>query len=198
MHSEFQNIIDKWTANQTIEVKIITLFEKVRDIPYGNIGSRKPLDVYSQNKGTCSGKHELLKALYKTLGIQVKDFIIMHNFNELHIKYPTNIQQILEKTNIIDPHNFIKIKINNKWCTVDVTWDKALKKHGFLVNENWNGKSNMKISVTKGGKIHETEKSIILKEKLLKNMPEELQKEREIFLEKLTIWLDILRRKDTI
>jgi len=198
MHSEFQNIIKKWTANQSIEVKIITLFEKVRDIPYGDIGSRKPLDVYSQNKGTCSGKHELLKALYKTLGISVKDFIIIHNFKKLPVNYPINIQQILEKTTIIDPHNFIKIKINNKWYIVDVTWDKALKKHGFPVNENWDGKSNMKISVTKGGEIYETEKPIVLKEKLLKNMSEEFQKERKIFLEKLTIWLDILRRKNTI
>ncbi len=70
----------KRVKNQSFDAKIITLFEKVCDIPYGNIGSRNQLDVYKQNKGTYSLKHELLKALYKELEISVKDFIIMHPF----------------------------------------------------------------------------------------------------------------------
>jgi len=193
MHSEYQNIIKKWTNNQSFEEKIITLFEKVRDIPYGDIGSRNPLDVYTQNKGTCSGKHELLKGLYKELGIPVKDFIIMHKFKELPITYPTNIQEVLDATDIIDPHNFIKIEVDGKWVTVDVTWDKNLKKLDFPINENWDGKTNMNVSVAQGGEIYETENSIKLKEELLTKLLKVQQKERKVFLEKFTQYLDNVR-----
>ena len=198
MHSEIQNIIKKWTKNQSFETKIVTLFEKVRDIPYGNIGSRKPLDVYHQNMGTCSGKHALLKVLYSELGIPVKDFISMHSFNKLPITYPDIIKELLDKTTIIDPHNFIKIKIDNKWILIDATWDTSLKKYGFPVNENWNGKSNMNISVIKEGEIYKTDTPIILKEELLHNFSEKLQTDRKIFLKEFTKWLIVLRKKDTL
>ncbi len=198
MHAEYQHIIKKWTKNQSLEAKIITLFEKVRDIPYGDIGSRNPLDVYKQNRGTCSGKHELLKALYKELGIPVKDFIIMHRFKELPILFPINIQKILNTTDIIDPHNFIKIEIDGKWITVDVTWDKNLKKLGFPINENWDGKTNLNISVVPEGKIYEAENPIELKQKLISKQAKIAQKERKLFLKAVTEWLDKARGSDRI
>jgi len=189
MHLEYQNIIKKWTKNQPLDVKIITLFEIIRDIPYGSIGSRNPLDVYHQNMGTCSGKHALLKALYVELGLEVKDFIVMHSFNNLPVKYPENIQKILSKNTILDPHNFIKIKINDEWLTIDVTWDKGLKKLGFPLNESWNGKSNLDILVAYEGEIIETDNPIDLKMELLKKLPTQDQKNREKFINKLTEWL---------
>lgn len=63
-----KKIIQEWANDLPLKKNIIKLFEKVRDIPYGDIGSRDPQDVYKKNKGTCSGKHELLKELYKELG----------------------------------------------------------------------------------------------------------------------------------
>ncbi|MFK5958430.1 MAG: hypothetical protein QM495_06090 [Lutibacter sp.] len=189
MQVKYQHIIKKWTNNQSFDEKIITLFKKVRDIPYGTIGSRNPLDVYHQNMGTCSGKHALLKALYVELGLEVKDFIVMHNFNKLPIKYPKNIQKIILENRIIDPHNFIKIKRGNQWFTVDVTWDKGLKKLGFPMNENWDGKSNLAILVAYEGKIFETVDPIALKKEFLQKLPNKNQKERIVFIKKLTKWL---------
>ncbi|HID42165.1 MAG TPA: hypothetical protein EYP30_00030 [Archaeoglobaceae archaeon] len=69
------------------ERTLIRIFERVRDIPYGIINSRNPEDVYRKNKGTCSGKHLLLKELYLTLGMRVKDVICFHLNEEL----PRNI-----------------------------------------------------------------------------------------------------------
>ena len=193
MQAEYRYIIKKWTNNQSFNEKIITLFEKVRDIPYGAIGSRNPLDVYHQNMGTCSGKHTLLKALYKELGLEVKDFIVMHAFNKLPIEYPENLKELLSKTTVIDPHNFIKIKRNNQWFTVDVTWDNKLKKLGFPINKNWDGNFNLNISVALGGEILETDDAVALKIELLQKLSNTAQKEREIFLEKFTDWLSLER-----
>lgn len=103
-----QKIIEEWAGDQSIEKKIITLFEKVRDIPYGNIGSRDPADVYKEGKGTCSGKHELLKELYQELGIKTKDFLIMHRFKEMPVDFPEDIMTILNRSDIVDPHNFFQ------------------------------------------------------------------------------------------
>ena len=194
MNSELQKILEKWTGDQPLDQKIVTLFEKVRDIPYGSIGSRDPMDVYRKNKGTCSGKHELLKVLYRELGIPVKDFIIMHRFKKLPVKFPNDIQEILDRTDIVDPHNFFKIQRDNKWYTVDITWDKDLKKLGFTVNEKWDGKSDMEIAVAPGGKIYETDDPIVLKKELISKLSERTQKERKLFLKKLTKWLDYLRK----
>ncbi|MCF6182286.1 hypothetical protein [Lutibacter sp.] len=191
MRTNFYNdIVIKWTGNISLEEKIMLLFNKVRDIPYGSICSRNPKDVYLQQKGTCSGKHELLKGLYKSLGIPVKDYIILHSFNNLPVKYPKNIKEFLAKNKIVDPHNFLKIKIEDNWIVVDVTWDLPLKNLGFPVNENWNGKVDGKISVAQGGKIMETDNPILKKQELLSEFSVLEQKNRKQFLRLLTNWLE--------
>lgn len=190
-----QQIIQEWTGRQPLEQKVITLFEKVRDIPYGNIGSRDPADIYRKNKGTCSGKHELLKELYQELGIQVKDFLIMHRFKEMSVNFPEDIQSILNRSDIVDPHNFFRILVDDNWVTVDVTWDKPTRKLGFTVNENWDGKSDMKIAVAPGGEIFETDESMTLKKELIGKLPINVQEDRKLFLVKATEWLDTLREK---
>lgn len=189
MNSEYQKIIDHWAKNQSFDDTVVTLFKKVRDIPYGDIGSRDPLQVYKQEEGTCSGKHALLKNLYTALGIPVKDCIIMHHFNELPVDFPEDIQKIFKDSVIIDPHNFIKIKRNNSWITIDVTWDIGLKKLDFPVNVDWNGFENLDISVAKGGKTYETESVMELKQQLISDLPAEVQIARKLFLKTLTKWL---------
>lgn len=194
MNSEYQTIIDHWAKNKSFDVTVVTLFKKVRDIPYGDIGSRDPLEVYRQQKGTCSGKHALLKKLYITLGIPVKDGIIMHSFNKLPILFPENIQHVFSEHEIIDPHNFIQIKRNNTWLTLDVTWDIGLKKIGFPVNENWSGFENLELSVVKKGNVYETENVMELKQQLISKLPKDTQIARKLFLKLLTNWLTISRK----
>ncbi len=193
-----KQIIEKWAGGLSRNQIIIRLFEKVRDIPYGDIGSRDAGDIFKQNKGTCSGKHELLKELYKEIGVEVKDFLIMHRFKDMPANFPDEIMEILNRSDIIDPHNFIKILVGGKWVTVDVTWDKALKKLGFIVNENWDGKSDMKIAVAPGGEIFESVDPMSLKKELITKLPNQAQKDRKLFLQKLTAWLDDLRTEGEI
>lgn len=193
MQESYQHIIEKWTNNQSFDERIITLFEKVRDIPYGTIGSRNPLEVFNKNMGTCSGKHALLKGLYLELGIEVKDFIVMHTFNNLAIEYPRNLKELLAQSTVLDPHNFLKIKRNNEWITVDVTWDQPLKKLGFPINENWDGSSNLSILVAAKNEIFQTDDIVNFKRTLLEDLTTSAQKEREIFLKLFSDWLSTQR-----
>ncbi|SDW16218.1 hypothetical protein SAMN05444411_101184 [Lutibacter oricola] len=190
MSLEFLNIANLLTKNQTLNQKIITLFYTVRDIPYGNIGSRNAIDVYKQNKGTCSGKHALLKELYVAIGVEVKEFIVMHSFNEIGVDFPKKVQQILDNTNIVDPHNFIKIKVNNQWLTIDATWNLQLKQFNFPINEIWNGNKSMPISVKCTNEVYETTQPEKLKKELIQKLPKKVQNQRLLFLKECTKWLD--------
>lgn len=187
-----KEIISEWADDLSIEKQIIVLFEKVRDIPYGEIGSRDPYDVYKNNKGTCSGKHELLKELYQELGIKTKDFIAMHRFKDLKVDFPDNIKEILYRSDIVDPHNFFKINSNSKWITIDITWDMPLNKFGFPVNKNWDGKSDMKICVVPINVI-ETKNPIEFKKQEIAKLSDKTQEDRKLFLKELTKWADTLR-----
>lgn len=187
-----KEIIQQWVGNLPLDQQIVALFEKVRDIPYGEMGSRDPGDVYKNNKGTCSGKHELLKELYNELGVETKDFIAMHKFKDMPIDYPAEIREILERSDIVDPHNFFKIKRNGNWVTVDVTWDKPLQKYGFIVNENWDGVSDMQICVVPL-EIIQVDNPIEFKKERISQLPQSVQDDRKLFLKKMTEWADRIR-----
>src|SRR3990172_5330811 len=149
MKKEFINeIVEKWTGNLSKKQALIKIFEKVRDIPYGTIGSRDPKQVYFKNKGTCSGKHMLFYELVTGLEIRAKHFICSHKFEQSRIKFPPQLQEILKENDVLDYHNFVKVFADNKWLTIDLTWDLPLKKYGFPVHENWDGKSDIPLSVT--------------------------------------------------
>jgi len=114
--------------------KIIFLFELVRDIPYGNIGKRKILEVLEQKRGSCSGKHLLLGKLYELLGLKVKYMMGKTNLKNFNKLIP---EKLCLKEDVFDYHNYIKVYINNKWLVVDATFDSALKCLGFPVNDKW-------------------------------------------------------------
>lgn len=195
MNNFYKDILKKWTKNEPLDKKLSILFNKVRDIPYGNIGSRNPKQVYLQQKGTCSGKHELLKGLLTALKIPVKNYIILHSFNQLPVKYPKEIRTFLSKNNIVDPHNFLKIKIGKHWQIVDVTWDLSLEKLGFPVNKTWNIDKDCNISVVQGGQIFETDNPLEKKLELLSEFSVKEQENRKQFLLLLTNWLNKEREK---
>lgn len=67
-----KKIVQNYNLTGSLNEKTIKLFELVREIPYGSIGSRDPKDVFEKKRGTCSGKHALLKELFEDLGIEVK------------------------------------------------------------------------------------------------------------------------------
>jgi hypothetical protein len=193
LKEQAQAILDDWTKKLNKEQAIIKVFEKVRDIPYGVINSRDPFKVYSENKGTCSGKHFLLAALYRAMGLNVKDMISFHKYENLprNVEYTKELQRLLQLSDgIPDYHNFIKIDINKKWLTIDATFEKDLRDY-FIVNE-WNGKDDMRLTVDPVT-IWEVKDPLEFKIKKLGELPLKKQNDRREFLSKFTSWLDVLK-----
>lgn len=60
--------IERGLLKQEDEINIEKAFLLVRDMPYTRASSRDPETIIQEWRGTCSGKHYLLKSLFAELG----------------------------------------------------------------------------------------------------------------------------------
>ncbi len=178
----------------------ITLFERVRDIPYYYPSSRDPNEVLERGRGSCSGKHYLLGELYRLLGLEVRHMICTHRFNESPIVFPAPMQEMLRKNEIVDLHDYLQIALDGEWVDIDATWERGLREFGFPVNEDWDGKSAMLLSVVPEDLTIAERDPDTLKEELLSKLPPRQRTLRKQFLEALSNWVQELSaelRRDT-
>ena len=171
---------------------ILQLAEGVKQIPYGSIGSRKGKDVYRKKKGTCSGKHDLLKNLIaKKTNHEVREVLVEVTFNldwlnGFDVSIPDKLREIVVKANgINDYHNFLQVK-NGEWKDLDVTWSNELAELGFST-ENYNmGKMII---------VEKNKDSSKLKEELISEMSLDAQEYRQKFIKELSKWIEELMKK---
>jgi hypothetical protein len=126
--------------------KIKLFCDLVREIPYKRIGSLDPQDMVKAGKGSCTPKHIFLATYLKKLDIPVKFLVIPFFYKKLRVKYPKDKIDIVNKMPIAY-HTALKARLDGKWIILDVTWNSNLKKKGFIVNDIWNEKSDMKLGV---------------------------------------------------
>jgi transglutaminase-like putative cysteine protease len=183
---------DEWTRGHDPLRARVVLFEAVRDIPYCYPASRDPAEVLRHGSGSCSGKHYLLGEMYRLLGLRVRHMICTHRFNESPIVFPPPMQDILRKNEIVDLHDYVQIAIDDEWIDIDATWPRGLREFGFPVNEDWDGRSNMLLSVVSEDVAvaeHDPER---LKEELLSKLTPRQRTLRKQFLEALSFWVQEL------
>ncbi|MBU1726394.1 MAG: hypothetical protein KJ880_02050 [Candidatus Omnitrophica bacterium] len=177
-----------------------TVFERIRDIPYYLVPQvEDPYEwagrILDSNKASCSPKHYLLGFLFIQLGIPVKYATYPFKWDKQPIKYPSELMDLAQGSPI-GYHSACKAFIEDKWVLVDATWDKALKRAGFSVNEDWDGFSDTLNAVVPFNEIiHESleERLVFVREK--KSMFSEQEKSTYVqFIEKFNAWLENLRR----
>lgn len=173
--------------------KQIRAFLFVRDIAYGDIGSRNPMDVLEKKMGTCSGKHALLKLILEALGYEVQTWFAKHDFSKFPIHpWPTVLEEFRTKT-LPDFHDFLKVKLNDHWITIDAIFDAPLIKLGFTV-QNWDGTSNMRLPVLAEETFQAETDVEKHKKRLLQTLNEQQRSDRKLFLSALTTWLQNKRK----
>jgi len=199
-------ILAEWKIDDlALDQQVIRIFERVRDIPFGRMGSRDPKDVYERNKGTCSGKNLLLRKLYEGIGIRAKDMICLQRWKDLTwfpddtygiVELPKELQQMLERIEIVDFHNYVAILGDGEWIRVDATIDLPLTKVGFYTTEHWDGRSDMSLCFVGTDKIWDCgDRGAERKAELTAMLPQNVQEARNRFLEKMTDWIDGLRQR---
>jgi len=201
-----QEILTAWGVDSLpLNQQVIGVFEKVRDIPFGRMGSREPWDVYRRDKGTCSGKHFLLRELYAGMGLGTRDMICLQRWKDLTwfpddtygvVDFPDPLLEMTEETEIVDFHNYLLVLREGRWVRVDASLDLPLTRLGFYTTEEWDGVSDMPLCFVGTGKIWDCgNRGREKKAALTASLPCEIQEARERFLEQMTAWLDGLRER---
>jgi hypothetical protein len=183
---------EEWTRGCDPVRARIAVFEHVRDIPYSYPASRDPAEVLRTGRGTCSGKHYLLGEMFRQLGLSVRHMICTHRFNESPLVFPAPMQQVLQKNEIVDLHDYLEVQIDGDWVEVDATWECGLREFGFPVNEDWDGQQPMLLSVVPEEVSIAERDPERLKEELLSKLTPRQRTLRKQFLEALSGWVQEL------
>ena len=121
------------------EMDAAIVFELVRDMPYSRAASREPEVTIREWRGTCSGKHYLLKALFAELGLRSRVMACSTKLTINPAEVPAKLHPILEEADgcIIDIHNYLVVELPEGEMIVDATWPLETKSLGFNVNETF-------------------------------------------------------------
>ena len=143
--------ISEWTNGCSEREKYITIFERIRDIPFAVetdlfLSDDAPASVLTRNKGFCVPKHHLLGLMYRELKISVRYHTYSFGWDELNLEMPPELKKLAKKLPLTY-HLACGALIRGKWIFLDATWDTALKNAAFPVNENWDGNFDTKNAV---------------------------------------------------
>ena len=98
------------------------VFALVRDMPYQRANSREPEATIREWRGTCSGKHYLLKDLFEELGFEARIVMCSHVFTKQNtVHFPARLRAKVSNQPIPDIHTFIQLKSSDGWTDVDAT-----------------------------------------------------------------------------
>lgn len=121
------------------EIGAETAFILIRDMPYTRASSRDPETTIREWRGTCSGKHYLLKQLFTELGYTLR---LIACTTVAHID-PKDVRgklrKLLEQSDgrFVDVHNYLILELPEGEMVVDATWPLATKGMGTVVNESF-------------------------------------------------------------
>ena len=168
------------------------VFQMVRDMPYQRATSREPEVTVREWRGTCSGKHYLLKALFEAMGFDVRLMVCPHVFTrENSAHFPPDLREELARGPVPDVHNFIRVKTRDGWMDVDATWPLEARRLGFLVNDEFRIGVNMRVAC-EPLEILEAPVSADpqrLKEEVIKRHCGAQAERRDRFIEDLSKWI---------
>jgi len=116
------------------------VFALVRDMPYHRASDRRPETTLAEWRGTCSGKHYLLQALYAELGLpsQIMACTMVVPVDPAQVS--DALRPLYEAANrrFVDVHNFLILALpDGRRMIVDATWPLSARASGLQVNEDF-------------------------------------------------------------
>ncbi len=132
------------------ELDAARVFALVRDMPYMRASSRDPETTIREWRGTCSGKHYLLKALFAEMGIRSRLIACSTHLDIDPGQVPDELKPIVEAAGgrIVDVHNYLVLELPGGDMIVDATLPAAMKSLGFNVNEEFVLGENQQVACT--------------------------------------------------
>ena len=116
------------------------VYSLVRDMPYRRASDRQPETIITEWRGTCSGKHYLLQALFAELGFK-SQVMACTTVTPVEAKdVPEAYRALYEAANrrFVDVHNYLLLELpGDSQMIVDATWPLSARKAGLPVNETF-------------------------------------------------------------
>jgi len=131
--------VERGLLNPAEEIDAAQAFFLVRDMPYTRASSRDPETTIREWRGTCSGKHYLLKSLFAELGYKSR-LIACTTVEHIDPEQASGrLRELLEQSRgrFVDVHNYLILELPEGEMIVDATWPLATKEMGTVVNENF-------------------------------------------------------------
>ena len=133
------NAVERGLLKLEEEIDVEKAFLLVRDMPYTRASSREPNVIMQEWRGTCSGKHYLLKRLFSELGYCSR---LIACTTVVHIdpkEVSGKLRELLAQSNgrFVDVHNYLVLELPGKEMIVDATWPISTKGMGTVVNERF-------------------------------------------------------------
>jgi hypothetical protein len=141
--------LEKGLLKPEDEIDLEEAFLLVRDMPYIRASSRDPETIIREWRGTCSGKHYLLKGLFAELGYSAR---VIACTTITHIdpkKVFGKLRNLLRQSEgrLVDVHNYLILELPEGEMIVDATWPISNRSMGVVVNERFVPGENHKIAV---------------------------------------------------
>jgi hypothetical protein len=171
------------------------LYHAVRNIPYGSVGERDPEKVITNNVGSCSGKHILLRDLLRQTGRDAEIITIFAHFNRgvpSHPAMPADLRAMIDGDPVCDFHHYVRVREDHHWLKLDATWHDALMPFGFPVNRNWRGTGDTVLAATPVREYSAVEDLAAWKAELLAQLSPAEHEKRTRFFGRLTEWMATL------
>lgn len=124
----------------TAEINAALAFALVRDMPYRRASDRRPETTIAEWRGTCSGKHYLLQALFAELGLPSHVMACTTVYPIDPDDVPESQRRLYEAANrrFVDVHNYLLVELpEGSQMAVDATWPLSARKAGLTVNETF-------------------------------------------------------------
>ena len=167
-------------------------FSLVRDMSYARASSRAPLTTIAEWKGTCSGKHYLLKGLFEELGMQVSLYAGLIYYSVDSCPWlPEHLLTFVAKEPLPDIHNFLRLETRpGIFKLVDATFPASVRSQGLVVNDFEPTVEMMTIlPVEKEFEISDSDSPQDFKNTLINKYCGRFVEEREQFIDLLSDWV---------
>ncbi len=169
----------------------VLVFHAVRNLPYLSTGDRSLEGILARRAGSCSGKHILLAALLKQIGINADVELVLGDF-ATPFRSARNVPAALSdaaRDGIRDIHNIVRATINGAPFMLDATWHDAMLPFGMRLNSGWQGQGDTEIAVDVKQMLGPSAKPAEDKARIIASWPEAEQQKRRRFLESVNNWV---------
>jgi hypothetical protein len=168
------------------------LYHAVRNLTYASDGNRKPEMVIASGKGSCTGKHLLLRDLLRHVGENADVEFIEGDFAASMPVVPSMPEELkawVTSGGIADFHCYVVWQAGEREVKLDATWPDLLAPLGYQVNAKWDGIGDTRIAIASGVVRGRAEDVLERKAALLATLTEKQINDRLRFLKLLTEWM---------